>query len=65
MESVIIASTGCLVGFLQAIIIYILIGIKKDQADIWKRINGHYHEADCSNDLCHHLTTGNVIIPRG
>jgi len=53
------------IGFLQAIIIFILAGIKKDQADMWKRMNSHYHEVSCANDDCRMLKTGNVIIPRG
>ena len=62
---VIIAITGVGVGFLQGIVIYILSGIKKDQTDIWKRMNSHYHEVSCSNEDCRTLKTGNVIIPRG
>ncbi len=59
------ASIGAAVGILQALIIFILVGIKKDQADIWKRMNNHYHEVSCDNEKCRSLKTGNVIIPRG
>ena len=65
MESTIITIVGISVGFLQGIGIYILSGIKKDQADIWKRMNSHYHEVSCENTDCRMLKTGNVIIPQG
>ena len=51
------------VGFMQAIIIFILAGIKKEVADIWHRMNSHYHEVECNNDECKRLKTGNVVIP--
>ena len=63
MESTVITIVGISVGFLQGIGIYILSGIKKDQADIWKRMNSHYHTATCDNSDCRTLKTGNVIIP--
>ena len=62
METTIIT---LVIGFLQAIIIFILVGIKKDQTDMWKRMNSHYHEVSCDNTDCRMLKTGNVIIPRG
>ncbi len=65
MESTVITIVGISVGFLQGIGIYILSGIKKDQADIWKRMNSHYHEVSCENTDCRMLKTGNVIIPQG
>ncbi len=65
METIIVAGIGIGVGFLQGIVIYVLSGIKKDQVDIWKRMNSHYHEVFCSNEDCRTLRTGNVIIPRG
>ena len=63
METTIITVVGIFIGFMQAIIFYILRGIKADQADIWKRMNSHYHEVSCSNEECRTLKTGNVIIP--
>ena len=63
METTIIAIIGIIVGFLQGIVIYILSGIKKDQEDMWRRMNSHYHEVSCGNSDCHPLKTGNVIIP--
>ena len=59
-----IAVVGIIVGFMQAVIIFILAGLKKDMANIWKRMNNHYHEVSCGNDGCKSLRTGNVIIPR-
>ena len=60
MEATIIT---LVIGFLQAVIIFILVGIKKDQADMWKRMNSHYHTATCDNAGCRTLKTGNVVIP--
>ncbi|MFH2076620.1 MAG: hypothetical protein ABIJ57_14965 [Pseudomonadota bacterium] len=65
METTIVAIIGIGVGFLQAIVIFMLSGIKTEIADIWSRMNAHYHEVSCSNDDCKKLRTGNVIIPRG
>jgi hypothetical protein len=64
MEQTIVTIVGIAVGVLQGIMIFVLSGIRKDIADIWKRINSHYHEVSCSNDDCKSLKTGNVIIPR-
>ena len=67
METVgiVLTITGICIGFMQGIILFILSGIKKDQADIWSRMNNHYHEISCSNDDCKKLKTGNVVIPHG
>lgn len=64
METTIVTVVGICVGVLQGIIILVLSDIKKDCADIWKRMNSHYHEVSCGNDDCKSLKTGNVIIPR-
>jgi len=63
MDATLITIIGIIVGFLQAIVIYILSGMKKDQEEIWKRMNSHYHEVSCDNNDCRTLKTGNVIIP--
>ncbi len=63
MDTTIITIIGIIVVFLQGLGGYILSGIKKDQADIWKRMNSHYHEVSCENTDCRMLKTGNVIIP--
>ena len=63
METTIITIIGITLGFLQGIMIFILAGIKQDQASMWKRMNSHYHEISCENIDCHKLKTGNVIIP--
>jgi len=63
MEMTVITIIGIIVVFLQGIGGYILSGIKKDQADIWRRMNSHYHEVSCDNNDCRMLKTGNVIIP--
>ena len=63
MDTTIITIIGIIVVFLQGLGGYILSGIKKDQADIWKRMNSHYHEVSCDNNDCRMLKTGNVIIP--
>jgi hypothetical protein len=65
METTVVTIIGITVGFLQGIMIYLLSGIKSEIADVWKRMNSHYHEVSCSNDSCRTLKTGNVIIPRG
>lgn len=65
METAVIAVSSIGIGFLQGIVIFILSGMKKDQADMWERMNSHYHEASCENENCKKLRTGNVIIPRG
>jgi len=65
METTIIAVIGLVLGFLQAIMIYILTGIKAEIADVWRRMNNHYHEVSCENNDCRALKTGNVIIPQG
>jgi len=65
METTIIALIGIGVGFLQAIIIYILTGMKSEISEVWHRMNNHYHEIECGNDACKKLRTGNVVIPRG
>lgn len=70
----IIVIVGIGVGFLQALVIVILTGIKTEvksvreelaskERDIWKRVYAHYHEIDCSNDDCDARRTGNVIVP--
>jgi hypothetical protein len=64
MEQTIVAIIGISVGVLQGVMILVLTGIKNDCADIWKRMNSHYHEVSCGNDACKSLKTGNVIIPR-
>ncbi|MCE5282878.1 MAG: hypothetical protein LLG93_12320 [Deltaproteobacteria bacterium] len=63
--SIVMAVTGIVVGFMQAVIIFMLAGIKKDQADIWERINNHRHEVTCTGQDCRQLKTGDVIIPGG
>jgi len=63
METNIITIIGIILVFLQGIVGFILSGIKKDQADIWGRMNSHYHEVSCDNAECRTLKTGNVIIP--
>jgi len=65
METTVITIIGIVLGFLQGIMIFILTGLKADMADMWKRMNGHYHEVSCGNGDCKQLRTGNVIIPRG
>ena len=65
MDITSITIIGIVVGFLQGIVIYLLSGIKAEIADIWKRMNSHYHEVSCENLECRSLKTGNVIIPHG
>ena len=63
MDQHVMAVIGITAGFLQAIIIFILASIKKDQAIMWKRMDNHYHEIECQNHECTALRTGNVVIP--
>ena len=65
MDTTIVTLVGIGVGFLQGIIIFLLAGIKAEIADIWKRMNSHYHEVSCEGPDCKALKTGNVIIPHG
>ena len=64
MEETIVAIAGISVGFLQGIIILILVGIRNDIVDLWKRVENHAHEVSCSGPDCRSLHSGNVIIPR-
>jgi hypothetical protein len=61
-DSIVIA-VGIGVGVLQALIIFILAGIKDDINDIWKRMYAHYHEIKCDNRDCTVRKTGDVIVP--
>ena len=71
MNDVTVAIVGGCIGVLQAIIIFILDGLKKDITelkendikDLWKRVYGHYHEIECKNQDCTPIRTGNVIVP--
>jgi hypothetical protein len=65
METNLVTIIGIGVGILQTVIIFLLSGIKSEIADIWQRMNNHYHEVSCANDECKKLLTGNVVIPRG
>lgn len=65
MDNTIIAIIGIFMSVLQAIVIFLLTGIKSEIADVWKRMNSHYHEVSCENTDCRALKTGNVIIPQG
>jgi len=62
-ENIIITAIGGVVALLQALMIFILAGIRNDNKELWKRIYGHYHEIQCSNDECRTVKTGNVIVP--
>ena len=46
----VIALSAAAIGVLQALIIFILIGIRANQDAMWKRLNNHYHEVECDND---------------
>jgi len=65
METTVITIIGIVIGFLQGVMLYVLSGIKEEIADIWKRMNSHYHEVTCTGPECKTLKTGNVIIPHG
>ena len=63
---------GICIGFLQGLIIFILLGqnrkidkICKDNllahSDLWKRINTHKHEISCGNKSCE-VEMGGVVI---
>ena len=65
MDSVIVSVIGIFISALLVIAIFLLADIKTEIADIWKRMNSHYHEVTCDNSDCRSLKTGNVIIPRG
>jgi len=61
----VVAISAASVGVLQALIIFILINVRRGQEEMWKRVNSHYHEASCDNGSCKNLRTGNVILPQG
>lgn len=63
MDQHILIIIGIVAGFLQAIIIFILSGLRKDIAEIWGRIYNHSHEVHCASNECKTLQTGNVVIP--
>jgi hypothetical protein len=63
--SLVVAIVGMVVGVLQGLIVFILIGVKSSQETMWKRVNSHYHEQSCSNGSCKNLKSGNVILPQG
>jgi len=62
-ENTAIAIGSGVVGFLQAIIVLVLMGIRSDIKDIWDRLYNHYHEVECGGTDCGRLHTGNVVIP--
>ncbi len=61
--TIVVAVSGVFIGILQGLILMILNGIRGDIKDLWSRIYDHYHEITCSNDQCHMLKTGNVVVP--
>jgi len=58
-----VAGAGAAVGFLQAMILLVLMGIKSDLKDVWNRLHNHYHEVEYGGEDCGKLHTGNVVIP--
>jgi len=64
MEAVhVLVVVGVVIGFMQAIIIMLLVGLKGELNDVWDRIYNHYHEIECDNRDCTALHTGSVVIP--
>ncbi len=61
----ILTIVGILIGFLQAIMIMLLLGLKGDMKDLWDRVYNHYHEIECNRVECTAIRTGNVVIPHG
>lgn len=61
----ILTIVGIFIGFLQAVMIMLLLGLKGDIKDLWERIYNHYHEIQCNSAECTAIRTGNVVIPHG
>lgn len=65
MDSVhILTAVGIIIGFMQAVMIMLLLGLKGDIKDLWDRIYNHYHLIGCDNKACTALHTGSVVIPQ-
>lgn len=65
MEAVhVLVVIGIVIGFMQAIIIMLLIGLKSELKDVWERVYNHYHVIECDNRDCTALHTGNVVVPQ-
>jgi hypothetical protein len=62
-ENMGLALVGIAFTLIQGLCFFILVGIKADITEIWKRIYNHYHEIECTNNDCKKVKTGNVIIP--
>lgn len=63
--SYIITLVGIVIGFMQAVMIMLLLGLKGDIKDLWDRVYNHYHEIECNNADCTAVKTGNVVVPHG
>jgi hypothetical protein len=53
---------GSLIAILQALILFILKGLKDEQKEMWNRLYRHYHKVHCDHAQCKDLETGDVII---
>ena len=63
--SYILTLVGIVIGFMQAVMIMLLLGLKGDIKDLWDRVYNHYHEIECPNSDCTAVKTGNVVVPHG
>lgn len=51
---------ACL-GALQALCLFILVGLRSDIGDLWKRANNHGHEIDCGGSGCRPKTVSVTV----
>lgn len=61
----ILTLVGIVIGFMQAVMIMLLLGLKSDIKDLWDRVYNHYHEIECPSADCTAVKTGNVVVPHG
>ena len=54
---------GICITLINGMGLFILIGIRTDVQDLWKRMYSHYHIIDCTNKACDARKTGDVIVP--
>jgi hypothetical protein len=62
-ENLLIGIIGAALTIINGLSFFILVGIKSDTADLWKRLYNHYHEIECENKACAKVKTGNVVVP--
>ena len=62
-ETAVVEVVGIFMTVVNGLGLFILIGIRSDLKDLWKRMYSHYHMIDCNNKGCDARKTGDVIVP--